>query len=429
MKRRILTLVLFALSLISGFYLSCQSSNLSTANLILKNGYIYTVDSNRTITEAIAIKDGKFIYVGSNKDIDKYISKETKVIDLGGRLVLPGFIDSHCHPAYGAAHQLFDVMLNGLKSIKEYQRAIKDFAAAHPNDKFIRGMGWTNAIFGKTGPDKKIIDEVVNDRPVLLADDGGHAKWVNSKALELAGITKDTKDPKGGVIERDPKTGEPTGTLRENASYLIKDIFPDYYIEQLEEAIKSYQKMAASFGITTAHDASVDPDGNDFNAYLNLEKENKLTIRFPASIYVDPDKGLEQVNQLIKVRAKCIGPLFKANSAKIYIDGVVEGSTAFLKEPYKHLPNFRGEPLWKTDDLNKMCAELDKNKFQIHVHSIGDAATTMILDAFDYTAKKNGKRDSRNLITHLQLVDPKDIIRFKRTWSCSCTTTILVFER
>lgn len=413
MKKSFSISVLLFVSFIIGLLVSCRPSNHSNADIILKNGFIYSVDSNRTITEAVAIKDGKIIYVGSNQGIEKFISKDTKVIDLGGKMVLPGFIDSHCHPAYGAAHQLFDVMLNGLKTVKEYQKAIKDFADAHPDEKYIKGRGWNNALFGKTGPDKKIIDEVVNDKPVLLADDGGHSKWVNSKTLELAGITKDTKDPSGGVIERDPKTGEPSGTLRENASDLIKNIFPDYSAGQLEQAIESYQKMAASFGITTAHDASVDADGNDFNAYLNLENKKKLTMRFCSSIYVDPVKGLEQVEQLIKDKTKCKGLFFKANGAKIFIDGVIEGSTAYLKQPYKHLPNFRGEPLWKTDDLNKICAELDKNKFQIHVHSIGDAATALILDAFEYAAEKNGKRDSRNLITHLQLVDPKDILRFK----------------
>jgi predicted amidohydrolase YtcJ len=405
--------VLLFLSFLIGILVSCQSSNNSTANIVFKNGFIYTVDANRTVAEAVAIKDGKIIFVGSNQGCEKYISKDTKIIDLGGKMVLPGFIDSHCHPAYGAAHQLFEVMLNGLNSVKEYQKAIKDFADMHPDAKYIKGRGWTNALFGKTGPDKKIIDEVVSDKPVLLIDDGGHSKWVNSKTLELAGITKYTKDPVGGLIEHDPKTGEPTGTIRENTGDLIQNIFPDYSESQLEEAIISYQKMAASFGITTAHDASVEHDGNDFNAYLNLDKKNRLTMRFRASIYVDPEKGIEQVEQLVKERAKCNSKFFQANGAKIYIDGVIEGSTGYLKEPYKHLPGFRGEPLWKTDALNKMCAELDKNKFQIHVHSIGDAATSLVLDAFEFAEKKNGKRDSRDLVTHIQLVDPKDVLRFK----------------
>jgi len=409
---RLLLLVLIIFALVDFNFFGRQNDP-AAANLVLKNGFIYTVDGQRTVAEALAVKNGKIIYIGSNGEAGRYIGKGTEMIDLGGRMILPGFIDSHCHPAYGAAHELFDIMFTGLNSIEEYKKAIWDFAAKHPDAKFIKGRGWKNTLFGKTGPDKRIIDEIIPDIPVALDDEGGHATWVNSLTLKLAGITKDTKDPRSGVIERDPETGEPTGTLREGAANLVSDLFPDYTVEQLMQAVEAYQKMAAAFGITTAHDATVDVNGNDFNAYKNLEKEDRLVMRFRASLFVDPKKGLDQVDRLIAERAKNSGPLFQANGAKVYIDGVVEGSTAYLKEPYKHLPNFRGEPRWDTDKLNEMCAALNKNKFQIHVHSIGDAATAMTLDAFAFAAKKNGKRDSRNLITHIQLVDPQDILRFK----------------
>jgi predicted amidohydrolase YtcJ len=415
MNRKFSKLFLFALFIFAtaAFNLFCQQISSCPADLILKNGFIYTVDSRRTVAAAIAITDGKFVYVGSDTGVAPYAGKETRVIDLGKRMVLPGFIDSHCHPAYGAAHELFDVMFTGLNSITEYQKAIRDFAAKHPDAKFINGRGWKNTLFGKTGPDKRIIDEIIPDIPVALDDEGGHATWVNSLTLQLAGITNDTKNPRGGVIERDPASGEATGTLREGAAHLVAALFPDYTVEQLMQAIEAYQKMAASFGITTAHDATVDVGGNDFNAYKNLEREGRLAMRFRASLFVDPQKGLEQVSPLIAERAKNNGPLFQANGAKIYIDGVVEGGTAYLKEPFTHLPGFRGEPRWDADKLYRMCAELDKNKFQIHVHSIGDAATALTLDAFAYAMKKNGKRDSRNLITHIQLVAPEDILRFK----------------
>lgn len=407
-----LLLVFFILVAAAGGF-SCPQNEPAAAGLILKNGFIYTVDAARTVAEAIAVRDGKIIHVGSDRDAEKYVGKETVVIDLQGRLVLPGFIDSHCHPVYGAAHELFDIMFTGLNSIEEYKKAIRDFAARHPGAKFIKGRGWKNTLFAKTGPDKKIIDEIIPDIPVALDDEGGHASWVNSLTLKLAGITRETKDPRGGVIERDPLSGEASGTLREGAANLIADLFPDYTVEQLMQAVEAYQRMAASFGITTAHDATVDVNGNDFNAYKNLEKKDRLAMRFRASLFVDPKQGLEQVDQLIAKRAKNSGPLFQANGAKVYIDGVVEGSTAFLKEPYKHLANSRGEPRWETEKLNAMCAALDKNKFQIHVHAIGDAATAMTLDAFAYAAGKNGRRDARNLITHIQLVDPQDVFRFK----------------
>jgi predicted amidohydrolase YtcJ len=409
---RILFFIAFLFASANG-NLYCQQNDAAPASLVLKNGYIYTVDGRRSVAEAVAIRDGKFIYVGSNSAVDPYIGKGTQVIDLEKRMVLPGFFDSHCHPAYGAAHELFDIMFTGLNSVEEYKKAIRDFAARHPGAKFINGRGWKNTLFGKTGPDRKIIDEIIPDIPVALDDEGGHATWVNSLTLKLAGITKETKNPRGGVIERDPASGEATGTLREGAAHLVAALFPDYTVEQLMQAIEAYQKMAASFGITTTHDATVDVGGNDFNAYKNLERENRLAMRFRASLFVDPQKGLEQVGPLIAERAKNSGPLFQANGAKIYIDGVVEGGTAYLIEPFKHLPGFRGEPRWDAEKLNAMCAELDRNKFQIHVHSIGDAATAMILDAFAVAMKKNGKRDARNLVTHIQLVAAADILRFR----------------
>jgi predicted amidohydrolase YtcJ len=176
----------------------------------------------------------------------------------------------------------------------------------------------------------------------------------------------------------------------------------------------AYQQMALAFGITTAHDANIELESNEIAAYKALEKENRLTMRFRGSFYVSPKAGLKQIVSIVAERAKHKGPYFQIHSAKIYVDGVVEGSTAYLKEPYKHLPNSRGELLWKPKDLNAMCAELDKKSLQIHVHSIGDGATAVTLDAFAHAAKVNGKRDSRNLITHLQLVASDDILRFKK---------------
>jgi predicted amidohydrolase YtcJ len=415
MNRKLSRLLLLVLSglWLGGSLGALPQGDLPAADRVLKNGFVYTVDGRRTVAAAVAIRDGRFVFVGSDREAARFIGAGTEVIDLAGRLVLPGFIDSHCHPAYGAAHELFDIMFTGLNTVEEYKRAIRDFRVKHPDAKFIRGRGWKNTLFAKTGPDKRVIDEIIPDVPVALDDEGGHATWVNSLTLKRAGIGKRTRNPRGGVIERDPLSGEATGTLREGAASLVSSLFPDYTVDQLMQAVEAYQKMAAAFGITTAHDATLDVDGNDFTAYRNLEKENRLGMRFRASLWVDQKKGLEQVPGLIADRAKASGPLFQANGAKVYIDGVIEGSTGFLKEPYLHLPGFRGEPRWDAARLNAVCAELDRNGFQVHVHAIGDAATAMILDAFAFAAERNGRRDARHLVTHLQLVAPEDIERFR----------------
>jgi len=390
-----------------------QRQNPSAADFVLRNAYIYTVDQKRTVAEALAIRNGRIVFVGHNDNVSRFVGTETQVIDLGGRMILPGFIDSHCHPS-GAYKQFYEISFNSVRTVPEYQKAIREYYASHAGAKYLKGRGWSNTLFPKTGPDKKLIDEIVNDIPVSLSSEDGHSKWVNSKALELAGITKNTPSPEGGVIELDPITGEPTGTLRESAAGLVAKLFPDYSIDELMKGYEAYQQMALAFGITMAHDADIDLESNEIAAYKMLEKENRLAMRFRGSLYVSPKDGLKQVAAITAERAKHKGPHFQILAAKIYIDGVVEGSTAYLKEPYKHVPNSRGELLWKPEDLNAMCAELDKNGVQIHVHAIGDGATGVTLDAFAHATKQNGPRDSRNLITHLQLVSPDDILRFKK---------------
>ncbi|MBZ0199118.1 MAG: amidohydrolase [Ignavibacteriaceae bacterium] len=389
-----------------------NQQKLNSADFVLMNGVIYTVDSVSSIKQAVAITGRKFVFVGSNSEVKAFIGEQTKVIDLQEKLVLPGFIDSHCH-VISSYRYFFEVNLYGLKTTEEIQNKIREYIAANKDAKYVKGRGWSNTDFPKTGPDKKILDEVSTELPMSFSSEDGHSRWVNSKTLEIANITKKTITPDGGIIEHDKKTGEPTGTLRENAADLVSKVFPDYSVDQLITGIKAYQKMALAFGITTAHDAYLDSWSNEITAFRKMEKENMLSIRFRASLYVDSEKETEQINLLVKERNRNTGELFKTNGAKIFIDGVVEGGTAYLKQPYKHLPGSYGKLLWKIDDLNKVCSELDKNKFQIHVHSIGDAATSVALDVFAYAEKINGKRESRNMITHLQLVSPDDILRFK----------------
>lgn len=390
----------------------CAGNNSQSADIVFKNGYVFTVDSLNTKAEAIAVKDGIIIFVGDNETVKSFVGEKTKVIDIKGKMVLPGFIDSHCH-SISSYRYFFELNLYGLKTYSEIQSTIKKYLEEHPDAKYIKGRGWSNTDFPKNGPDKKFLDEVVKDIPVSFSSEDGHSKWVNSKTLELAGITKDTKNPVGGIIERYPETDEPNGTLRENAADLVYDIFPVYTVEELMKGLEKYQKMVLALGITTVHDAYLDAGSNETEAFRTLEKNKKLKMRFRASLYIDPEKGIEQIQSLIDERKKNTGDLFQTNSAKIFVDGVVEGSTAYLKQPYQHQPKNYGELLWNIDSLNQICSALDKENFQIHVHSIGDAGTSVTLYSFAFTEFQNGKRDSRNSITHLQLVDKQDINKFK----------------
>jgi hypothetical protein len=407
-------LKLFLLALFSFLFIfisGCTSNNAHSADLVFKNGFIFTVDSLSSTAEAVAAKDGKIIFVGKDDAVKNFIGEKTKIIDLNGKMILPGFIDSHAHPI-SSFRYFYELNLYGLKTKEEIQDAIKKYLTDHPDSKYVKGRGWSNTEFPKNGPDKKFIDEIVKDIPVSFSSEDGHSKWVNSKTLELAGINNSTKNPQGGIIERYPNTNEPNGTLRENAADLVYDIFPVYSVEELMTGLEKYQEMVLAFGITTVHDAYLDAGSNETESYRNLESNKMLKMRIRASLYIDPGKSVEQIQSLIDERKKNTGELFQTNSAKIFIDGVVEGSTAYLKEPYNHQPDNFGELLWNVDELNEVCAALDKNKFQIHVHAIGDAATSVTLYAFSFAEFQNGKRDSRNSITHLQLVDQKDIKRF-----------------
>lgn len=383
------------------------------ADQILYNGCVYTVDKERSQAEAIAVAAGEILFVGSNEDAKQYQHDHTEIIDLDGKMVLPGFIDSHTHASLGGVEALFTVDLNDCESQQEAADAVKKYIDDKPDAEAIIGVGWGNAIGTGIGPRKEVLDKIAPHVPVCLYSEDHHSLWVNSKALEFAGITSQTANPKGGVIERDPATGEPSGTLRESAMNLVTNKIPDYSVEQYKDGILAYQKMAAACGITSAHEPFM-RNGNALEAYSELEKEGKLTVRFRNSLFVDPEKGLEQVEKLVAEREKhSSGVYFQTNSAKFFIDGVVEGATAYLEEPYKHI-NSRGELVWEPEVYKEAAARLHKERFTIHIHSIGDASTRISLDGLEYAEAQDESFDSRHAITHLQLVNPEDISRMKK---------------
>lgn len=383
-----------------------------TTNLIFKNGSIYTVDRTNSWAQAIVIQDGKIIFIGQDKDLTPYIKADTVVIDLARKMVLPGFVDAHAHPSH-TMDLVGNISLYDGDSLDDYLREISVFVGEHPDREFYRGSGWADTFFTNLGPDKLSLDTILPDRPIALISYDGHSMWVNYETLTRANITRDTPDPDGGRIERDPKTGEPSGTLRETAFKLIEDVIPKHSLEEQKNALIEYQKMAAQAGITLVHDAMLDTES--VLAYNELSEEDQLTMRFRGSITLEADQEIKpQVELVLKEKEKNTHPYFKTLSAKIFVDGVIEGGTAYLLEPFAHQPEFRGEPIWGPDLLAGTCATLDKEKIQIHLHVIGDAAARITLDAIEHALDANGKWDSRHSITHLHLVDPDDVGRFKK---------------
>lgn len=383
-----------------------------SSDFIIMNAIIHPVTSEVITDGAVAVKDGKIIFTGSTKECKNYIDTATVVIDAGGRLLLPGFIDSHTHSISAYKH-FFDLNLYEAGDIKEIQAAIQSYRKKHPDASYIKGRGWSNTMFQKTGPEHAVIDAVVNDIPVVLSSEDGHSKWVNGKALELAGITAETKAPPGGVIEINPETGRPTGTLREAAAGLVDKIIPPVTFQTMYDGLIEYQKMAAGFGITGIHEASLDAGSPEPDVYRRLEQEGKLRMRVAASIYTEPDSGRAFIRNILDEKNKDRGSLFKIYSAKIFADGVVEGSTAYLHEAYIHLPGDRGKLLCNADSLREVIAGLNGLEIPVHVHAIGDAATTAVLDAIEAAGKTTNSTQIRNMITHLQLVRKEDIKRFR----------------
>jgi len=381
------------------------------ADLVLKNGFVYTVDKERTIAEAVAVKGDTIIYVGDDAGLEVFIGDKTTVLDLDGKMVLPGFIDSHSHADSGAS-EVYSVTLNGMNDLEKYKQAIKEFMESHPETTALQGGGWINPIFPTEGPTKEVLDELLPDIPAILYSEDYHSVWVNSKTLEMAGIDKDTPNPDGGIIEKDAE-GNPNGTLRENATFLVEEIIPPYTEEQLLEGFKYFQDMGHSLGITSVQIPGL-PSGGDevLQALHKLETDNALTMRFVAALRVAPEDDPSIVADMVKIREAEKGGLFEIKTAKFFMDGVVEGSTAYIEEAYKHMPDSRGELLWDPQKYNEMCAALEKAGFQIQVHSIGDAATRITLDGFAYARQQNNMGDTRHGITHLQMVNAQDIKRF-----------------
>ncbi|MGE7847653.1 MULTISPECIES: amidohydrolase family protein [Bacillus cereus group] len=381
------------------------------ADTIFINGNVYTVEAKQPWAEAVAIKNGKIIYVGNTKGAKKYKNKNTKIIDLEGKMLLPGFVDSHLH-ASETVNSLYSVDLANARTIDEYVQAVEQYRKEHSDVKVIHGAGWSNTLFSSSGPTKDLLDAVVKDIPVALISEDYHSVWANSKALEIAEITKDTQNPTGGVIERN-ENGEPSGTLRDTATNLVLDKLPKYNTEQYKEGLKTFQQLAASNGYTQVNDVVVPQQDTVIEALTMLEKEQALSIRHSLALTIQPSEGQDRIPYVKEQRAKLQGPLVKMNTVKLFMDGVIEGGTAYLHEPYNNKPNYYGVPVWEKTAFEQMVQTLDKEKFQVHIHSIGDAATTETLNTLAIAQEQNGKRDSRHKITHLQLVKENDIARFK----------------
>jgi hypothetical protein len=399
------------------------------ADLALRNGAVYTVDGARRWSEAVAIRDGRIVFVGPDRDLQAHVGPQTRVVDLQGRMLLPGFQDVHIHPISGGM-EANACDLNGLEGVEAYVAKIKEYAAANPGDGWIMGGGWLMSAFGPGGiARRELIDAVVPDRPVMLASADGHTLWVNSKALEIAGITRETPDPPDGRIDRDPATGEALGSLQEGAGRLVEERAPPATAAEREAGLRYAIKLLNGFGITSIQDASVDED--DLKAYRALDQKGELTLEVVASNWWERDEGMEQVDDFLRLRREYTAGHVNAGTVKVMQDGVMENYTAAMLEPYV-LPGrsdeVRGIPMVDPEKLKGIVTRLDAEGFQVHFHAIGDAAIRQSLDAVAAARAANGDRDGRHHISHLEVIQPADVPRFRELgvvanfqplWACN----------
>ena len=363
---------------------------------------------------AVAVKDGRIVAVGTAAELRDLAGSTTDVRSMPGRLIVPGFQDAHVHPAFGGRN-LLRVHLDHLGSVEAYLDAIAAYAGANPGEPWITGGGWAMYLFPGGAPRTEDLDRIVADRPVFLMNRDVHGAWVNSRALELAGITSDTPDPWDGRIERDAVTGEPTGTLHEGAAYSFRDRFvPRTDPAEWRRSLLVAQQHLHSFGITGWQDAWVTPDILD--AYGALDEAGELTMRVSASLWWDRHRGQEQVDELVdRGRAATTGNV-RATTVKIMTDGVVENCSCALLQPYDdpgaYAEGHRGLSYIGDEALRSAVTSFDAQGFQVHMHAIGDRATRDALDAIEAARAANGPSDNRHHVAHLQFVHPDDVPRF-----------------
>ncbi|MFJ1967391.1 amidohydrolase [Streptomyces sp. NPDC087903] len=398
------------------------------ADLVLTGGPVHTVDPARSRATAVAVRHGRIAAVGHH-EVHELIGPRTEVVDLAGKLLLPGFQDAHVHPQ-GAGIELGLCHLADTVDPAEYLRRIKAYADEHPDIEWITGGGWSLEAFPGGTPNAAALDAIVPDRPVFLPNRDHHGAWVNSRALERAGIDSRTPDPADGRIERDAG-GNPTGTLQEGAVHLVGRLVPDPTPEQQLAGLLRAQAVLHSHGVTAWQDAIIGTYANMTDpspAYLAAHDRGLLTARVVGALWWDRTRGTEQIAELISRREELSRDRFYATTVKIMQDGIAENHTAAMLDPYLTgcgcTSDNSGISFVDPSELRKYVTELDASGFQVHFHALGDRAVREALDAVEAARTANGWRDTRHHLAHLQVVHPQDVPRF-RTLGASANLQML----
>jgi predicted amidohydrolase YtcJ len=411
------------------------------ADLVLTGGEVYRVDAARSWGQAVAVKDGRIAAVGTDADVQKLTGPGTEVIDLRGRMVLPGFQDAHAHVSGGGLERA-QCDLSEAQGLDECLRLVRDYSQRHPQAEWILGGGWPLALIPGRLPSREDLDRVVPDRPVALANREHHGAWVNSRALALAGIGADTPDPPDGRIEREA-SGAPTGVLHEGAMNLMLHVVPSPTRDDQVAGILEGQRYLYSLGITAWQEAIVGDYAATpecFGAFTEADSRGLLTARVTGALWWQRGEGVGQLGAMAERRAEAGrtaggrpgGGRFRATSVKIMQDGICENCTAAMLSSYYdghgHPTGGTGISFFEPEELNEAVTAIDRQGFQVHFHAIGDRAVREALDAIAAARAANGHGDGRHHIAHLQVVHPDDLPRFRELsvaancqplWACN----------
>jgi predicted amidohydrolase YtcJ len=373
-------------------------------------GDVYTVDAARSWAKAVAIRGDRIVAVGTEAEVRERVGTAEVISGAG---IVPGFQDAHIHAAF-AGRIRRHVNLDDLNDVEDYLERIRSHVQAHPDEPWVVGGGWYAPVFGGDGPHRRQLDAIVPDRPVYLMNTDTHGAWVNTRALEMAGITAATPDPWDGYYVRDPD-GMPTGCLQEGTAYTFwSDRMPPDPVEDWMESIRVAQRHLHALGITAWQDAWVRPDL--LKAYRELDDLHELSMHVVTALWWDRHRGPEQIDELVEQYNWANGGRVNARTVKIMLDGCPESATGSMLEPYEgHFgeEHDRGLQFVEEGALAEAVVRLDEVGFQIHQHALGDRSFRSALDAVEAARAANGWNDHRHHIAHLQLPDPVDLPRLR----------------
>lgn len=380
------------------------------ADIVIVNANVRTMDPLHPTAQALAILGNRIVATGTDKKVKQLAGPRTRIIDARKQLLLPGFNDSHVHFLSGG-FQLSNVNLRDASTPEEFAARIGRFAAKLPAGRWITGGDWDHERWADARlPTRDLIDQFTKTTPVFVSRLDGHMALANSVALRLAGVTRETPDPPGGLILRDPQSGEPTGILKDAAMSFVWKVVPEASFEEKLTAARAASEHAASLGVTSVQDMSA---GNDVGVYQALLDRGELKTRIYA---VSPLPAWERLAGT-GVRAHFGSEMLRVGGLKGFSDGSLGSTTALFFDPYKDAPNTRGlagDEMFPEGAMLARVREADRAGLQVMIHAIGDRANDLILTMFEQVSRDNGDRDRRFRIEHAQHLRPADISRFSR---------------